>query len=78
MKKAYEKPEILFEDFSLSTHIASDCEYKPKDDALYLPGEGFVFVEGCDVPMIGEIGGDGEYNGICYHVVKDNVNVFSS
>ena len=78
MKKTYEKPQILFEDFSLSVSIAANCEYKPKDDALFLPGEGFVFVEGCDVPMVGDIAGDGAYNEICYHVPTGTVNVFNS
>jgi hypothetical protein len=26
MKKVYTKPEIMFEDFTLSTNIAGDCE----------------------------------------------------
>lgn len=77
MKKVYEKPEILFEDFSLSTHIAADCEVKPNDPDLEYPGVGFVFSTGCDWP-VDTSGGDGEYNQICYHVVKDNVNVFQS
>ena len=28
MKKRYTKPEIMFEDFTLSTNIAGDCEVK--------------------------------------------------
>ena len=78
MRKAYEKPQILFEDFSLSASIASGCEYEPDDPMLELPGEGFVFVEKCGVPVVGNIGGDGEYNGICYHVPNGTVNVFGS
>ena len=29
MKKAYSKPDIVFEDFSLSTNIAAGCEENP-------------------------------------------------
>lgn len=52
MKKAYNKPEIIFEDFSLSTNIAGDCDVIDGVNAAYgscgieLPGIGIVFVTG--------------------------------
>lgn len=77
MKKIYSKPEIAFESFSLSQNIAAGCEYTdPKHPDLYFTGIGYAFTTGCDVKF-SDGGGDGEYNGICYHVPTDN-NLFNS
>lgn len=68
MKKVYSKPMIIFESFSLSQNIAAGCEITdPKDPALEFTGLGYAFTESCDVD-VGNGGGDGEWNGICYHV----------
>ena len=81
MKKAYTKPEILFEDFSLSTCIAVTCTYKtdlqtiesscgwsdPRNPANVL------FVQG----MTGCPNGPANDN-ICYHVPDGIPNVFGS
>ena len=75
MKKAYSKPMITFESFTLSTNIAAGCEYGPYDDELYYPGVGYVFLESCGYPVAVD---DGSYNGICYHVPTDTRNVFAS
>ena len=89
MKKVYSKPEIFFESFSLSQNIASDCEVKPGDSILEFTGAGaglgggsvgYAFsATNCDVDVTNG-GGDGEYNGVCYHVFSNNgtVNVFNS
>ena len=80
MKKAYSKPQIYFESFSLSQNIAAGCEITdPKDERLYFTGLGYAFSSSCDVPMT-DAGGDGEYNGICYHVFSNNgaMNVHTS
>ena len=86
MKKPYKKPEILFEDFSLSTRIASDCEVFPGDPALEYPGlGGGVFAEGLCVWNVDEIGGitngpagTDSYNDICYHNVSETNSIFTS
>lgn len=81
MKKIYTKPEIIFEDFSLSTNIAGDCEL---DTSLQSPDEcGYqlrtgeiVFLSketGCDTVPV-----DGAYNGYCYHVPTEDNNLFNS
>lgn len=78
MKKVYSKPVIIFESFSLSQNVAAGCEItNPKDPALLFNGmgpngtDGYAFTESCDVDMsVG--GGDGECNGICYHVFSSN------
>ena len=83
MKKVYEKPQIMFESFSLSTNIAGDCEYKPSPPTLYKCGldfaDGTIFLDSmADVcspqyQMKSE-GGDGAYGNLCYHVPNDGIN----
>lgn len=86
MKKVYSKPVIVFDNFSLSTNIAGDCEKDvtnsvkgscgmPADDL-----EGFesffIFTsaaEGCTLEM-----DDGSHNSICYHVPTDQNELFNS
>ena len=74
MKKVYSKPEIFFESFALSQNIAT-CEYTdPNDPDLYMTGKGFAFTDGanCQFQVPNQAGGDGEFNGICYHVFSNN------
>ena len=82
MKKVYSKPEIIFEDFTLSTSIAS-CDVQA-NSAIYqcavefVPGVGFLFDSteyGCN--MLIEDGSE-DYNGICYHNPTPSNNVFNS
>ena len=83
MKKAYEKPMIVFENFSLSTNIAAGCEVKPDTQANYDScGVDFsgdivftVSLSGCKDTKIED---SGEYNSICYHVPSDAKNIFIS
>lgn len=82
MKKAYSKPDILFEDFSLCTSIAAGCEETPfnhtescgvkltKGKILF--GEGFL---NCN-KTIGEV--ESKYDKLCYHNPFDSYNVFNS
>ena len=89
MKKAYAKPEIIFESFSLSQNIAAGCEVITDTqsrgtcglewgpDILFLDSMGNVCTGNGKVTSVG---GDGEANGICYHVFSTNAmnNVFAS
>lgn len=84
MKKKYEKPQIIIENFSLSTTIAGDCETKTNVQSTSSCGFDFsglqVFLEGmggCKDIQVDTIGGDGEFNGICYHVPYGD-NLFNS
>ena len=85
MKKVYSKPQIVFEDFSLSTNIAGDCTVKthnPSNSECGYPmtGLGTVFLTGmggCSFPVNRDPSGDGEFNGICYHVPYGE-NLFNS
>lgn len=82
MKKAYEAPAILFEDFSLSTSISAGCE-KIINPLLYTcgvtyPGIGVIFVEGntgCVVKMKDTFK---TADGYCYHVPTEDKNLFNS
>lgn len=79
MKKVYSKPEILFENFALSLNIANaGCEIRdPHHELLAFTGMGadggvgYAFTNSCDVNMDNG-SGDGEHNGICYHVFSSN------
>jgi len=85
MKKAYSKPEIVFENFSLSTNIAGDCEFKTNTWTYNLcglesTGIGTVFMSSmsvCSFPadMVGD--DDAKYGNICYHVPYGE-NLFNS
>lgn len=82
MKKVYEKPIVIIENFSLSTSIAGTCDiktYTPNsgscgiefgDETLFLTG-----ISGCSFPVEAD---DGRYNGICYHVPTDDKELFNS
>lgn len=82
MKKAYSKPEIMFENFSLSTNIAAGCEHTtslPSYEAscAYISsgfGEKiFVSAPNCEVTAP-----NGEYGNICYHNPSYENNLFNS
>ena len=80
MKKTYSKPDIFFEDFSLSTNIAAGCEKKPfnHSEACAVRWGGLMlFTEkiNCKDKIID---GDPEYNKLCYHVPSQSFNVFYS
>lgn len=82
MKKTYVKPEVYFENFELSTNIATGCEYKSnhtqQDQCGYVvTGVGNVFlheVTGCTYK---EPDQNNPY-GLCYHTPVDSSNLFTS
>lgn len=79
MKKTYSAPEILFEDFSLSSSIASGCEFinpnPTRGSCGYKTSLGIVFMS--DI-------GDCKYHqpdtndNLCYHVPNEYANIFTS
>ena len=82
MKKAYSKPEIMFDDFSLSANIASVCEEKVGSPTEYTCGLKYgmstIFTQdstGCKTKVDD---GSGKYNGLCYHIPSEDYNVFNS
>lgn len=87
MKKVYSKPEIMFEDFTLTTNVASGCDVPtnlPSQNECGMDFSGVVVfmtgMTGCTGVQIDPTApnGDGEYNGICYHVFSDERNIFAS
>ena len=85
MKKVYNKPEILFESFVLSTAIAGNCEQ------IFTLSQQFV----CAIPDPYGIGmniyntsisddctvdgtGNELYDGFCYHIPTEALVLFSS
>lgn len=87
MKKAYEKPMILFENFSLSTNIAGDCESIVGEHARGICGitvsSGDVIFSGnavCNSTPGGFYGNEEEdiWDGFCYHHFDDEHELFNS
>lgn len=86
MKRVYEKPQIVFENFSISTNIAGDCESivgNPSKGTCAVLGTGGIAmfdnsVENC-VYTPGDMGGtEDEWDGFCYHVPTEYNNLFNS
>lgn len=82
MIKNYEKPQIIFEDFSLSTNIAANCDIIISNQSEGVcayedkRNDKFVFttqITGCTTKE-----DDGDFNGICYHVPIDTKDLFNS
>lgn len=80
MKKTYVKPELYFENFELSSNIASGCEKQIRTQSygtcgLDIPGLGTIFtdsVSGCTKKITD---GDQSY---CYHNPTDESKLFNS
>lgn len=82
MKKQYEAPAIYFDDFSLSTSIAGDCDTiiknLSKDSCAYMTRTGLAVFTSSLVDVCTTHEDDGEYNGFCYHVPTSYTNLFNS
>ena len=78
MKKAYTKPEIIFDDFSLATTIAAGCAKPtgPHENSCgieYRPGLILFTAE----PICNTTSPDGS-DGFCYHVPQPDTKLFNS
>ncbi len=81
MKREYSRPDIIFEDFSLSTAISAGCGEKTNTPSQNICGLEFgpgamVFtqqVSGCTIKVE-----DTDNNGLCYHVFCDESRLFNS
>ena len=86
MKKLYSKPEIMFENFSMSVNVAAGCENINRNPtsgvcAYIIPADEFdpekhVFTGKIGACIVKEESGD--YNGICYDTPSETYNLFSS
>ncbi len=81
MKKLYSKPGIVYEDFSICTHIAKTCDvelgtFAQNDCGGYNYGRYGIFLDGiagCEFVV-----NDDGNNGICYHVPINGARLFNS
>ena len=77
MKKQYVKPELYFEDFELSTTVATGCsiivDHAVTDCTIDIPGIGKIFIT--DSCMRREVADNDK---ICYNVPFDSNKLFSS
>ncbi len=85
MKKVYTKPEIMFEDFSLSTMIASCGNEATHDASLgkwgckgYYDDQFGVVLFTSDFNGCKYVEADGDFNGYCYDVPQISLNLFGS
>ena len=86
MKKAYTKPEIVFESFSLSQNIAAGCEEKIEGPSAgncgvdFVPGQTIFFDSMVGVCNISLQEGDpyNQHDSLCYHTFADTANIFNS
>jgi hypothetical protein len=80
MKKAYSKPDVLFDSFSMSQSIANACEIRANHQKGIC---GVVFTESItifnsDARACTLRYEDEQYDGLCYHVPHESYNVFQS
>lgn len=83
MKKRYTAPEILFEDFSISTNIAAGCEEKsnlPSYNSCGLKwGKKTLFTDELAVCTTKfSAVEDSPFDGLCYHNPNSDYNLFNS
>ena len=84
MKKVYEKPDIMFESFTMSTNIAAGCRYTNVTHSSGELGCGYNDERaGNKVVFTSEMlctttEDDGDYHGICYHTPTDTRSLFTS
>ncbi len=81
MKKTYSKPDIFYEDFSLSTNIAANCELHPTEfigDTFIVDLGGVILLTNMEYCNYHIEDGKNEFDNLCYHVPTDSYNIFSS
>ena len=86
MKSIYISPEIVYEDFSLSTNIAGNCESivgNPTQGTCAVQGTGGVAVfDGTVSACVFTPGSFGQpedkWDGFCYHVPIESQSLFNS
>lgn len=87
MKREYRKPIVVFEDFTLSTNIAGDCEGivdNPTKGSCAVESTGGIAVFSANMNVCvftpTALGGedDDKWDGFCYHVSTEYNNLFNS
>ncbi len=82
MKREYTRPDIIFEDFSLSTGIATNCgeiiHTASANQCAMQFGDMMLFVSSVSACLDPVVDGSPNYNGLCYHVPIDSKSIFNS
>ena len=83
MKKLYSKPGIVYEDFSICTHIAKTCDvelgtFEQGKCGGYEWGRDFIFMNDAQQGCTTIVPDDGSYDEICYHHPIDGARLFNS
>lgn len=86
MKSIYVSPEIMYEDFSLSTNIAAGCERfvgNPSEGNCAIVGSDGTSIFGgdmniCDFTPEGMGQAPDTWDGFCYHVPTSDRELFNS
>ena len=86
MKSIYVSPEIMYEDFSLSTNIAAGCERivgNPSEGNCAIVGSDGTSIFGgdmniCDFTPEGMGQATDTWDGFCYHVPTSDRELFNS
>lgn len=87
MKKEYKKPQVIIESFVLNANLAANCMQTinlPSQFTCGIPaedGSGLnIFspdLDGSNCVIPGE-SGDAMYDGLCYHVPTEGLQLFNS
>ncbi len=79
MKKRYEKPDIMFDNFTMSESVAR-CEEKANfaRGVCAVETGPFTYMFTDEVNSCNFKQKDLEFNSLCYHVPMDSNNVFNS
>lgn len=77
MKKAYSKPQIVFESFELTKSIAAGCVYLSNtfgspNSCTYTENGTTIFMSNCGYDN------DDAYKDFCYHIPTDDGAIFNS
>jgi len=82
MKKAYMKPDIAFENFSLSSNIAAVCavgtNFGEEQCGYKFTPSMSIFLTDVDACGVEIVDGSDQYNGICYHNPSDVKRLFNA
>lgn len=84
MKRTYNKPAIIFEDFALNTNIAASCNGQKINTStqgvcgLTVTMFDTIFLENISGCSIAVEDGSAEANGYCYHNPSDLMGIFHS
>lgn len=86
MKKTYSKPQIVIENFTLSTNVAGDCEQPYTLQAQFIcaiPDTSGAGLNLFSTAFSGDCNVDGNgntatYDGFCYHIPSEKNQLFNS